>query len=219
MILKRLKLATSASHTALEDQLPLMRADLSREDYRRFVGRFFGFYAPLEAQLMASPHWKSLAFDYADRQKTPRLTQDLLALGSSARALASTPRCTDLPACNTPEQLLGCLYVIEGATLGGRVITRHLQNQLGVTPESGGAFFDGYGAQTGVRWKAFCTMLSTHAGDHDAHASRHAAIVAGANHTFETLTHWLFPATVPTNLSTTFSTTLKTAAPHDLQPA
>ena len=215
MILRRLKMATSASHTALEDQLPLMNADLTREDYIQFVNRFFGFYAPLEVQLLASPHWHQLAFDYAPRQKTPRLAQDLLALGRSDAALAATPRCTDLPACTTAEQLLGCLYVIEGATLGGRSITRHLQTQLGLTPESGGAFFDGYGEQTGSHWKAFCTMLSENAdrqmghsaddsADHFSVESRHAAIVAGANQTFETLTHWLFPAT------------LHTTATHDL---
>lgn len=216
IILQRLKLATSACHTVLEDQLPLMNADLSREEYRQFVGRFFGFYAPLESLLMASNHWQQLAFDYAPRQKTPRLAQDLLALGTSPEALASTPRCADLPACTSPEQLLGCLYVIEGATLGGRSITRHLQNQLGLTPESGGAFFDGYGAQTGAYWKAFCTMLSENAdrqmgdstddsADHSCVESRHAAIVAGANQTFETLTHWLFPAS------------LQTTATYDLQ--
>jgi heme oxygenase len=200
-----MKMATSASHTALEDQLPLMNPNLSREDYCQFVGRFFGFYAPLEIQLMVSPHWQQLAFDYAPRQKTPRLMRDLLALGSSAAALAATPRCTELPACTTPEQLLGCLYVIEGATLGGRSITRHLQTRLGLTPESGGAFFDGYGAQTGAYWKAFCTMLSEnadrqmdHSADDASDESRHAAIVAGANQTFETLTHWLFPASLPT---------------------
>ena len=208
-------MATSASHTALEDQLPLMNADLTREDYIQFVNRFFGFYAPLEVQLLASPHWHQLAFDYAPRQKTPRIAQDLLALGRSDAALAATPRCTDLPACTTAEQLLGCLYVIEGATLGGRSITRHLQSQLGLTPESGGAFFDGYGVQTGSHWKAFCTMLSENAdrqmghsaddsADHFSVESRHAAIVAGANQTFETLTHWLFPAT------------LHTTATHDL---
>ena len=212
MILKRLKMSTSASHTALEDQLPLMNADLSREGYCQFVSRFFGFYAPLETQLLASPHWHQLAFDYAPRQKTSRLAHDLLALGRSHADLEATPRCTDLPACITPEQLLGCLYVIEGATLGGRSITRHLQARLGLTPESGGAFFDGYGAQTGLYWKAFCTMLSEnadrkmgHSADHFCVESRHTAIVAGANQTFETLTHWLFPAP------------LHTRATHDLQ--
>ena len=139
-----------------------------------------------------------------------------MALGRSDAALAATPRCTDLPDCTTPEQLLGCLYVIEGATLGGRSITRHLQIRLGLTPESGGAFFDGYGAQTGSHWKAFCTMLSENAdrqmshsaddsADHFSVESRHAAIVAGANQTFATLTHWLFPAP------------LHTTALHDLQ--
>jgi heme oxygenase (biliverdin-IX-beta and delta-forming) len=194
MILKRLKLATSSSHTALEDQLPLMHADLSLDAYRQFVGRFLGFYAPLETQLLASAHWPQLAFDYTTRQKTPRLRQDLLALGSSAEAVAATPLCAALPPLTTPEQILGCLYVIEGATLGGRIITRQLQTQLGLTPDTGGAFFDGYGAQTGAHWKAFCTMLTDNA-DQDANKdARHAAIVASANRTFETLTHWLFPA-------------------------
>lgn len=212
MILNRLRLATSACHTALENQLPLMNADLSLEDYRQFMGRFYGFYAPLEAQMLASPHWQLLEFEYTTRQKTPRLAQDLLALGSNVAAVAATPRCIALPACATPEQLLGCLYVIEGATLGGRSITRHLQTRLGLTPQSGGAFFDGYGARTGSHWKAFCAMLaynadrlldpgadpSTHlstdpCADLSALEGRHAAIVASANCTFETLGHWLFP--------------------------
>jgi heme oxygenase len=216
MILKRLRLATNARHTALENQLPLMNADLSLEDYRQFVERFFGFYAPLEAQMMASPHWPLLEFEYTTRQKTPRLAQDLLALGSNAAAVAATPRCIALPACTTPEQLLGCLYVIEGATLGGRSITRHLQTRFGLTPQSGGAFFDGYGARTGSQWKAFCTMLARNAdrlrdastdpcADLSALEGRHAAIVAGANRTFETLSLWLFP------------TSLQRTAMHDLQ--
>jgi heme oxygenase len=57
MILKRLKLSSSACRNALEDQLPLMKADLSREDYRQFVSRSFGSDAQLEVKLMASPHW------------------------------------------------------------------------------------------------------------------------------------------------------------------
>jgi len=206
MILKRLKLATNARHRALEDQLPLMQANLSHEDYCRVLSGFFGFYAPLEIQLMNSPYWQQLPFDYADRQKTPRLKQDLLALGLSPWALAKTPLCAVLPDLNAPEQLLGCLYVIEGATLGGRHITQHLQNRMGLTPESGGSFFDGYGAQTGTRWKVFCTMLLANTGNADDEA-RDAVIVAAANSTFQTLTQWLFP------------TCSRIAATHEPKPA
>jgi heme oxygenase len=112
-----------------------------------------------------------------------------------------------LPPLNAPEQLLGCLYVIEGATLGGRSITQHLQTRFGLTPQSGGAFFDGYGAHTGSRWKAFCTMLMNNASppDHADDESRHAAIVAAANDTFQTLTQWLFP------------TSKQLTAPHEHQ--
>lgn len=102
MILKRLKLATSNSHAALESQLPLMNANLSREDYRQFLSRFFGFYQPLESRLLAAPYWQALAFDYQARQKTPRLKRDLLSLGSSPEVLAITPHCTELPTINTP---------------------------------------------------------------------------------------------------------------------
>jgi heme oxygenase len=211
MILKRLKLATGASHVALEKQLPLMNADLSRDEYRRCLARFYGFYAPLEDQLLTSPHWSGLALDYASRLKTPRLVRDLVALGSSAAALAELPRCMDLPNTYTPEHLLGSLYVIEGATLGGRIITRHLQVQLGLTPESGGAFFDGYGAQTGDQWKAFCALLSHHATPtvepSAVTESRHEAIAAGANQTFDTLTRWLLLVCAPTTVQ------------HDLQGA
>jgi heme oxygenase len=169
-----------------------MNVDLSREDYCRVVTGFFGFYAPLEIQLMASPHWQQLQFEYADRQKTPRLIQDLVALGTSPRALATTPVCEALPALDAPEQLLGCLYVIEGATLGGRSISHHLQSRIGLTPKSGGSFFDGYGAQTGSRWKGFCTMLTNYSG-HTSEEARHEVIVGAANSTFQALTQWLFP--------------------------
>ena len=50
-------------------------------------------------------------------------------------------------------RLSGCLDVIEGATLGGPVVTRHLQASLGLTPLSGGAFFSGYVAHKGSHLK------------------------------------------------------------------
>jgi heme oxygenase len=89
----------------------------------------------------------------------------------------------------TTAQLFGCLYVLEGATLGGQIITRHLHASLGLTPETGAAFFAGYGARTGSRWKEFGTHLSAFA----LQSGSGDAIVASANSTFETLDLWLYP--------------------------
>lgn len=189
MILKHLKEATRSRHAALESRLPLLDPELPRSDYRDFLHLFFGYYEPLETRLLAQPCWKALGFDYTERRKTPRLAQDLMALGDTADALKSLARCQNLPSLSTPGQALGCLYVIEGATLGGQIITRRLEAGLGLTPASGASFFSGYGAQTGSRWKDFCAMLEANTG----RACRPEDILGGALQTFETLGQWLFP--------------------------
>lgn len=121
MDFKRLKQATTARHASLESKLPLLDPAMTRDHYRDFLGRFLGYYAPLETQLLKAAQWGEIGFDYTERYKTPRLKQDLLALGSSNDDIANIPRCADLPAIATTAELLGCLYVIEGATLGGEI--------------------------------------------------------------------------------------------------
>ena len=189
MILHRLKEATHSRHIALESRLPVLDAHLAHGAYREFVHPFFGYYEPLEIKLMAQPCRDSIGFDYAGRRKTPRLAQDLLALGTSAQAVQGLPRCRNLPALSSPGQILGCLYVLEGATLGGQIISRHLASGLGLGTASGAAFFSGYGPRTGSRWKAFCALLEAHAGQH----GNHRDILDSARQTFETLGQWLFP--------------------------
>jgi len=190
MFLKRLRQATSGRHRALECQLPLLDPRLSRASYHRIVSRFFGYYEPLEARLLSLPWWHEIGVDYAaERRKTPRLESDLIALGETPEGLARLPRCAALPAVASIPQVLGCLYVIEGATLGGQLISRHLQAHLGLTPVSGGAFFNGYGVETGRRWQAFgatLTALVQRTGGEDD-------IIESANDTFATIDEWLFP--------------------------
>lgn len=187
-ILGRLKHATRVRHAALEARLPLLDPRLSCTAYRDCVGGFFGYYAPLEARLRSLPWWETLGFDYQPRRKTPRLLHDLHALGHDSTAVATLPLCQALPALATPGQLLGCLYVIEGATLGGRIIGRHLEASLGLTAERGAAFFSGYGAATGPLWQAFGEFLRLRAADNDE-----AEIISGAAQTFDTLALWLYP--------------------------
>lgn len=189
MILKHLKQATHSRHEALESRLPLLDPHLARPAYRELLRLFFGYYEPLEKKLMAQSCWESFGFAYAERRKTHRLAQDLLALGDDAQALQGLARCPELPLLASPAQVLGCLYVIEGATLGGQIISRRLASGLGMTDTSGAAFFSGYGPQTGSRWKTFCVLLEANA----AQDSNQGDMVDSARQTFETLGRWLFP--------------------------
>jgi heme oxygenase len=192
-MLKSLKAATRSRHEALERRLPLLDAQLSRATYQRFVQRLYGFYAPLEAQLLALPWWDAVGLDYAVRHKTPRLRQDLLALGDTETCIATLPCCERLPPLTNPAQLWGCLYVIEGATLGGQIVIKSLDAHLGLNAASGASFFDGYGALTGSRWKAFCAAVPTEDAEF---AEGRDDMLRSATLTFDLFGEWLFPGSL-----------------------
>lgn len=159
-LLERLRDDTRAEHRAIEHTLAeLTSSSLTPERYRFRLGQFYGFYRPLEAQLARVLRCDSI--DFPRRMKTQLLRADLEALG--ACDADSLPMCRRLPALDNTTAGLGCLYVLEGSTLGGQVISRHVQARLGVTPESGGCFFAGYGSETGAMWRAFRAVLVEHA--------------------------------------------------------
>lgn len=192
-MLKLLKEATSSRHAAIERQWPLLDPSLSIASYHRFIQDVFGFYVSLEFELLAAVSCSTVDFDYAPRQKTPRLRQDLLALGDTETTIAALPRCERLPSLTNAAQRWGCLYVIEGATLGGQIITKHLHRNLGLSANSGASFFNGYGTQTSVQWKAFCAVVPVYG---EASAGDRDAMLSGANQTFDALSEWLFPGSV-----------------------
>jgi heme oxygenase len=103
------------------------------------------------------PILASVLNDIDQRRKTPWLEQDLITLGASAPPSSAPVNVLSLPL----YHILGKLYVLEGSTLGGAVIYRQLQPILQFSPEKGGRYFYGYGAQTGKMWKLFMEVLTT----------------------------------------------------------
>jgi heme oxygenase len=187
MILTRLSEATGHFHDAMERRLPLFHDAFTRDYYRGLLGRFLGFYSPWEERLLAQPWPPAWEFEFGKRRKIPLLIQDLTALGLVPAELAQLPRCEGLPQITTQAQALGCWYVLEGATLGNQVIARHLRAKLSFTPETGLAYFHGYGPETGARWQAFTAILRTAA----AALAADDEIVATARQTQATWDLWL----------------------------
>jgi heme oxygenase len=54
--------------------------------------------------------------------------------------VGALPQYHDLPDIEDWPRMLGCLYVLEGATLGGQIISRHLQRTLHIDAINGAAF-------------------------------------------------------------------------------
>ena len=185
-ILSRLRLETRGEHDAVEQVLDLMNTSLSPAGYRHRLEQFFGFYAPLEKALQIraltlAPATRAVLAGRLD--KTALLRQDLHCLGALAETL---PVCRNLPPLGTQAEVLGCVYVMEGATLGGRIITQHIRATLGLTPLTGGSFFEGYGDATGMMWQSMRQLLVSGAPD----TKTENTIVTNAVTTFASLRSW-----------------------------
>lgn len=120
--------------------------------------------------------WQGEAVDTA-RMATRRgwLAEDLRALDC-----AVPPPSSQRLALDSPTEALGCLYVLEGSMLGGRVIYRAIGAALGIGSDNGGRYFCGFGSGTGSAWSEFVAVLDAHPVATDG-----AAALNGARKTFE----------------------------------
>lgn len=180
MLLDELKQRTRSHHERLE-QLNGMPA--TRGDYIALLESFYGFVAPWEQKLAAAaepadPAWQG-------RAKSGWLEADLAHFGCSAEERANLPRCLRLPATTSRAERLGACYVLEGATLGGQFISRHLENTLGLAAGEGYRFFRSYGADVGAKWQAFRQELLQHSSPEND-----PVMIQAAQDTFEMLTQW-----------------------------
>lgn len=193
MLLAALRTNTRPAHDRLEAQLDLLRPDLTLGQYRELLERQHRLYRPLEAQLgqVIPAEWRA-ALEWPARQKTGLLEADLRALGARLPAPNRTLR---LPPVSGEAAAWGALYVLEGATLGGQILCRHLGPRLGLRENAGLSFYASYGALVGPRWKSFLALLSRRHEAAGAHAADfQAAAVQGADETFACFGRWLAPA-------------------------
>jgi heme oxygenase len=180
-----LRAVTATAHERLETRFDLDARLRSSDAYADLLERMLGFYRPVEARL--GPYAASLpALEWARRIKVPLLVADLTALGRAPSALGVPEAVGQLPVIGSADAALGVLYVLEGATLGGTLIARDARQRLGITPDTGGAFFTAYGTETAARWRSFATVLQTAT----AGAPRPATLTA-AKACFGGLEEWL----------------------------
>jgi heme oxygenase len=181
--MRLLRERTAHLHERVEAAVDVMQRVKTPESYAHLLARFLGFYRPLEPLLSEVP-----GLDLDARRKTPWLEADLAFLGLSPEAISRLPDCDVGPHPVTLAETLGCLYVTEGSTLGGRFIARQVQGSLGLEPTRGGlTFFTCAGADIGARWKAFQTVCESSVTTPDQ--EREALAMASA--TFEAFERWM----------------------------
>lgn len=189
-VLAHLRLVTRPTHDALEGGLGLMDDALNLETYRDVLCRLYGFWRGWEPQVAAL--MRDEAF-LEPRRRLHLLTADLAALGVSADARDALPLCP-LTLLADDMEALGSMYVLEGSTLGGRVIQRNIHRCLGDEGRSSCTYFHGYGQDTGLMWRLFMARLD------DAPPVDAGRIGRGASATFERVGSWLLNQPTPTGI-------------------
>lgn len=179
--LDRLRLETAADHVAVEAGMPLMVEDLDRDRYVGCLRRVYGMVAAWEEWSAGnSPEWmRSLL---GNRQRRGLLERDLAWFGVVPLDKARPA----LPELKDDASLLGAMYVMEGSTLGGRLIARHVERVLGLSAGVGDAYFRGHNQQTGTLWKEFCGVLQARVPDRETDT-----VIVAAKTMFQVFGSWM----------------------------
>ena len=171
---RRLRAATQRDHDRLEARLDILARIATPEGRRAMVQGFHGFHATTEAAL--TPWLASLpGLDFQARRRSVQLAADLARLGGDG----GPPVEAAITVASVGEAL-GRMYVLEGSTLGGRVIRRTVEAR-GDSME-GLAFLDPYGERAGERWRAFLAVLDAEAGTTGDVEAMVRGAVAGFRH-------------------------------------
>lgn len=152
------------------------------EGYVKLLAMMYGFYEPVEKVID-----KHITTDdiphYALRRKAGALLDDIRIF---VPGYQPPPLATELPFVNSYTTALGSMYVMEGSTLGGKIISGMVQKQLQLQHGAGTSFFNSYGNEADKMWQTFRDKLDEPFSDADKNA-----ILTAAENTFKTFKIWV----------------------------
>ena len=171
---------TAFLHNEVEQLLlPRLNAIQSLENYAAILQTFYGYYLPVEQSIQQ--HISPAVLPDIERRRTAMMAVDDLHF---LKMKAGQHLCNDLPQIASSAQAFGALYVLEGSTLGGKMIAKMLaKNEAVSIPPGALNFFNGYKGDTGKMWTAFLEILNRQS-DVDL-------ITEAANKTFFHLKKWM----------------------------
>jgi len=186
MIANLLRTETAEHHQSLENLMfvnQIMNKTLSINEYKTLLTVNYIIHKELEDKLIKMlDSGVAEELDMTNRAKLSHLEDDLRYWEIDAKALPKLNFDLFVPGQSTAE-ILGALYVLEGATLGGNVIKKHLlENPSFDGKEAGLNYYGVYGAELGAKWKTFVSVLNSNVTEVDYQACIHSA-----NETFNNL--------------------------------
>lgn len=160
IFLQQLRSKTAYSHQLIEQNSvsqSLMSQNVTMIQYAQYLQSMYGFVYGFEKMVFPLlKHYQLLQID--DRRKSHLIQADLVLLNQTA----AEPYLNDnlfSTHYQTATAALGGMYVLEGSTLGGQIISRHLSKVLGDSVTEKTTYLKAYAGQTGSMWKNFLQLL------------------------------------------------------------
>ncbi len=165
-LMEELKAATFSDHNRLQGApfFPALAAcQLPLESYVGQLRALTIVHGVLEPALASSTDERIAAVWRGDMVKLPLLYQDLnyfepRAVADLKEAVTAALKIAEhlrLQSVECPLALLGCLYVLEGSTLGAAVVRPLVTRAFLLTGDEGLAYLNNYGADAPARWSQF----------------------------------------------------------------
>ncbi len=156
----------------------LFTPDLKPSVYYDLLKAFCSAYRALER---AAGNVPMIANLLVERSKISLLEQDLQHIKNRLETVNDDFPASTLPKTDSEALSLGMMYVMEGATLGGKQIVNYLERFAWIELENSLNFFNSYGDDRGKMWKEFIEVLEKYA---ESNPSERDTIVKGAYQAF-----------------------------------
>jgi len=164
MLHEKIKQATAHLHDQLEQKMfvgQIIDGSLTFEQYQTILTVNYATHLATEDFLFSALSDKlRQKLHIESRIKLPALLRDLEEINSAVGGAPNTaPGFIDV---NSDASVLGAMYVLEGATLGGSVIAKRLKTNEQLLPYNlNYHYYQVYGDQLGLKWKQFLEVLNT----------------------------------------------------------
>lgn len=183
----RLKELTQPFHTSIENNpyaVKLANGSITHEEYNRFLHKMQAFVLPMEERFVGFEiEFEKIGVTLRERLRRYDLQNDIKALEMPKPGDIAAP---DVPKLDSFARALGALYVMEGSTMGGKIIASRInQGLLGENPPMD--YIYPYKENTMPMFQAMCKSIETF--EHNGGNQEEAII--GACETYLKLEKWL----------------------------
>ncbi len=160
MFIQNLRDSTATCHKQLELNslsLALLSDTVNEHIYSTYLTRLYSFVKGFEQYIY--PELSQHFLNINHREKSLFIEEDLKALGIAFEKHTLLEEVFFRDTYSDVYLAAGAFYVLEGSTLGGQIIVKHLQKTM---PASfvNAAYFSGYQQKTGSMWKEFLQQLT-----------------------------------------------------------